>query len=156
MLTACGAPTPYQPVLDRYGYADQPLETDRYRVSFTGNILTPRETVEDYLLYRAAEVTLGSGNDYFLLVDQETERFTTFQTTTSGFGGSRGRFGSPYWYGPNASFATSTSRPRERYTAYANIIVRRGDKPEDDPDAYNARDVLERIGPSIVFAAEAS
>ena len=152
-LAACAVPTPYQPVTDRFGYAEQPLEADRYRVSFAGNNLTPRERVEDFLLYRAAEVTLDSGNDYFVLVDQDTERFTTFRTTTTGFGGFSGFYGSPYrygglWYGPG-SFATATSRPRERYTAYANIIVHRGDKPLDDPDAYDARDVIERLGPSI-------
>ena len=82
----------------------QPV-TDRYRVSFAGNNLTPREKVEDFLLYRAAEVTLDSGNDYFVLVDQDTERFTNFRTTTTGFGGFSGLYGSPYrfggvWYGP--------------------------------------------------------
>lgn len=157
-LAACTTPTPYQPVTDRYGYAEQPLETDRYRVSFAGNNLTPREKVEDFLLYRAAEVTLDSGNDYFILVDQDTERFTTFRTTTTGFGGFSGLYGSPYffngrWYGPG-SFATATSRPRERYTAYANIIVHQGEKPLDDADAYDARSVIERLGPTIVRAPE--
>ena len=152
LLAACASPTPYQPALDRYGYAVQTLETDRYRVSFAGNTLTPRETVEDFLLYRAAEVTLDSGGDYFVLVGQDIERFTTFRTTSSGFGGFSRFYGSPFSYrgfaGPG--FATATSRPRDRFTAYAQIVVHPGDKPDDDPDAFDARDVLERLGPSIV------
>ena len=152
LLAACASPTPYQPATDRFGYAVQTLETDRYRVSFAGNTLTPRETVEDFLLYRAAEVTLDSGRDYFILVGQDVERFTFFRTTSSGFGFSRVH-GSPYFYRggfAGSGFATATSRPRDRFTAYAQIVVHPGDKPEDDPDAFDARDVLQRLGPNIV------
>ncbi|WP_208539119.1 CC0125/CC1285 family lipoprotein [Algihabitans albus] len=156
LLAACASPTPYQPVEDRFGYAVQPLETDRYRVSFAGNSSTPRETVEDFLLYRAAEVTLDKGQDYFLLVDRDTERLTSFRTTGSGFG-SFSRFGGSPFYGrgfAGPSFATATTRPRDRFTAYAQIVVRQGEKPVDDPNAFDARDVLERLGPNIVRPEE--
>ena len=155
-LAACASPTPYQPVEKRFGYAVQPLESDRYRVSFAGNSLTPRETVEDFLLYRAAEVTLDQGQDYFLLVDHDTERFTTFRTTGSGFGSFSSFHGSRFYSGSFAgtSFGTSTSRPSDRFTAYAQIVVRPGEKPEDDPNAFDARDVLKRLGPNIVRPAE--
>ena len=47
-LAACAAsPTPYQIAGEDGGYADQQIESDRYRVSFEGNSATPRETVED-------------------------------------------------------------------------------------------------------------
>ena len=42
------------------GYADKQLAENRYRVSFRGNSATGRETVEDYPLRRAAEVTSES------------------------------------------------------------------------------------------------
>jgi hypothetical protein len=42
----------------RAGYSDQQIESNRFRVSFAGNSLTARETVERYLLYRAAELTV--------------------------------------------------------------------------------------------------
>lgn len=158
LLAACANPTPYQPAVDRFGYAVQPLETDRYRVSFAGNTLTPRETVENFLLYRAAEVTLNSGSDYFALVDQDIDRFTTFRTTSSGFGGFSRFYGPGFYRGgfAGSDFVTSTSRPRDRFTAYAQIVVHRGEKPEDNPSTYDARDVLERLGPMIVRPEESS
>ena len=149
-LGACASPTPYQPAFDGHGYAEQAIEDDRYRVTFSGNTLTPRETVENYLLYRAAEVTLQRGYDHFVVVDRETERTTTYVSTTTGFGGYRGyrsfHRGHPFGFG---DFATTTSRPRNRYAAFANIVMRDGDEPSDDPDAYDAREVLERLAPTI-------
>ena len=41
------------------------LSDNRWRVTFTGNSVTPRETVENYLLLRAAEVTLAAGHQPF-------------------------------------------------------------------------------------------
>lgn len=155
LLAACGSPTPYQPVVDGFGYAEQSLETDRYRVSFSGNSLTPRETVENYLLYRAAEVTLEKGFDYFVVAEEDVERSTQYRTTYSGVGAP---FGSVYGTRYRSRFsagglATSTSRPINSYEAYANIVLRRGEKPSDNPEAYDARDVLARLDPTIVREA---
>ena len=149
-LGACATPTPYQPALDGHGYAEQAIEDDRYRVTFSGNSQTPRETVENYLLYRAAEVTLQRGYDHFVIVDRETERTTTYVSTTTGFGGHHGFH--PFYRGYSSGFsrfATTTSRLRDRYAAFANIVMRGGEKPSDDPDAYDAREVLERLAPTI-------
>ena len=144
LVAACGTPTAYEPVSKGLGYSEQAIEEDRYRVTFAGNSLTPRETVENYLLYRAAEVTLNSGSDYFALVDQDIDRFTTFRTTSSGFGGFSRFYGPGFYRGgfAGSDFVTSTSRPRDRFTAYAQIVVHRGEKPEDNPSTYDARDVL--------------
>jgi hypothetical protein len=62
-LAACEmAPTPYQPATaSAPGYSEMRIENDRYRVSFSGNSSTPRDVVETYMLYRAAELTLQSG-----------------------------------------------------------------------------------------------
>src|SRR5689334_3716661 len=81
-LAACATPTPYQPRApgssgaSSGGYAESRIEGDRWRVSFTGNTLTSRETVESYLLYRAAELTLQQGFDGFTIVDRATDRHT--------------------------------------------------------------------------------
>lgn len=151
MLAACGTPTAYQPASKGLGYAEQAIEDDRYRVTFAGNSLTTRETVETYLLYRAAEVTLERGYDHFLVVDEETERSTTYHSTITGLGGHRAFHSYHYGYPFGISgIGTATVRPRDRYTAFANIVMRDGPKPVDDPVAYDARDVLERLGPTII------
>lgn len=144
LLTACGTPTPYQPAASDYGYDEQALEENRYRISFSGNSLTPRETVENYLLYRAAEVTLDKGYDYFLMVTQETERKTTYHGTITGFGS---RY-HDYPYGIGASTST-TAYPQDRYSSFATITLHHGSKPADDPKAYDARQLQERLAPTI-------
>ena len=80
VLSACATQTPYQPAsADRYGFSEQRIETNRIRITFRGNALTDRETVETYLLYRAAEVTIASGQDYFIVADRGTDAQTTLQ-----------------------------------------------------------------------------
>ena len=150
LVAGCTQPTPYAPAVDGKGYKEQQLENDRYRVPFTGNSATPRETVENYLLYRAAEVTLQTGHDHFRVVRQEIESETVYRTTLSGinsFGFSRFH----YYYQPFfAEVATGTSRPITSYEALANIIVIAGEPNEDDDQTYDARDVIEKLGPTIV------
>lgn len=156
-LTACTHPTPYQAEQDGQGFSDRAIEDDRFRVTFAGNFLTTRETVEDYLLFRAAEVTLQRGYDYFLVVEKDTERKTTAFThffdkdyPHSVYGYSRGDIlydGYFDRFGP--SYVLGATRERHRYTAFAEIQLRRGEKPDDDPDAYGAREVRDRLGPRI-------
>lgn len=155
VLTACGGPTPYKPAdpADGYGYSDQALEKNRYRVSFSGNADTPRETVQNYLLYRAAELTLATGNDYFIEARQETEKSTQYVGDAVGVGS----FGSPFCRGFGCGFgiSTTTSRPIDRYEAYAIIVTGSGPKP-DDLNAYDAREVKNTLETRIVRQPDAN
>ncbi|MBM3559299.1 MAG: hypothetical protein FJX53_05360 [Alphaproteobacteria bacterium] len=59
-LAACGGgPTLYQQEVDGYGYSQQQIEGNRYRVVFSGNSSTQRGTVENYVRFRAAEIALA-------------------------------------------------------------------------------------------------
>lgn len=151
LLAACGSPTPYQPVFDGYGYTEQRLEPNRFRVTFSGNSLTGRQTVENYLLFRAAEVTLISGNDHFVVVERDTERSTTYYSDFYGPGvfGGFSTYRSGIGFG---GFTTGTTRSSDRYTAQAYIVVYPGPKPPDDPNAYDARAVMENLSSRIVRA----
>src|SRR5947208_3545822 len=77
-LAACETATPYQPNIrgsaTSGGYSETRIEPNRWRVNFAGNSMTSRETVEGYLLYRAAELTLQNGGDWFEIVDRDTTR----------------------------------------------------------------------------------
>ncbi|MEM6489241.1 MAG: hypothetical protein AAF677_13415 [Pseudomonadota bacterium] len=152
-VAGCTEPTRYAPAVERDGYSDRPVETNRYQVSFSGNTRTSRETVETYLLYRAAEVTLAAGKDWFKVAERDTEAETRFRSFSTGFG--RSGFG-PFFYRSGFSHGffggvgTVNSRPITRYEAYANILVFEGEKPVEDPAAYDARSVIETLGPQIV------
>ncbi len=84
ILTACATATPYQPSENtdtRNGFSEIQIEKDRVKVTFDGNSLTDRQTVETYLLYRAAELTKGAGYDYFVITDRATDKKTRIQET---------------------------------------------------------------------------
>lgn len=151
LLAACAAPTPYQPVDGGYGYGQQQLEDNRYRITFAGNADTPRETVQNYLLFRAAEVTLESGHDYFTMVGQDVERstryFGTFDPAFPYYGRAAFTRGYPYGLVGAGSY---TTHPIDNYSAFADILVSKGEKPADDVNAYDARDVIERLRPLVV------
>src|SRR6188508_1430083 len=86
LLAGCMTPTPYVPRLEgqQTGYTDRALTQNRYRVTFTGNTATPRETVESYLLLRAAEVTRAAGFTNFMFDTRNTKANHSYQTIPYG------------------------------------------------------------------------
>jgi len=166
-LSACMTATPYAPATGtgeyRTGYWEEQIEPERFRVTFAGNSLTSRETVERYLLYRAAQLTLERGFDHFTLVDRDTEKHTStridrpFGPGPYGFWGPSWRyygrgFGwrswDPFWGDPFWDREIDV-RTVERYEATAEIVMGHGPKPATELRAFNARAVVDSIGPSI-------
>ncbi len=165
-LSACATATPYGPagVGSRYGYSDQRVDADRYRVSFAGNSVTSREQVEMALLLRAAEITAESGYDWFSTVNRATDRDVRLQTTPDPFYGQRY---SPFW-GPSWRYYRRgywspwgdpfwgrrdfDVREIDRFEASAEIVMGRGAKPAGDPNAFDAREVMQNLGPRVTRA----
>ncbi|UVO49555.1 hypothetical protein M0208_03145 [Sphingomonas sp. SUN019] len=179
LVAGCATPTTYRPAtgsgFSRTGYTDIRIEPNRYRVTFAGNTITDRDIVERYLLFRAAELTLQNGYDYFVMVDRDTDRQARTYSTGFGGGGFGGGFGNGYWgpswgfygrgygwrrfgggfgyggFGGFGGFNDFDVRTIDRYEASAEIVMRRGAPARDDVRAFNARAVTESIGPSIVL-----
>ena len=147
-LTACATPTLYAPAANGYGYFEQPIEFNRYRVTFNGNSVTPRQTVENYLLYRAAEFTLQTGRTHFQVVSRNTEKNTTYVSTSSGWFDYGGWYSRGYGY-PSIGIGITDTQPISSYQANAEIIVMSAPEAAGDPRSYNARDVLRNLGPTI-------
>jgi hypothetical protein len=148
LIAACaGGPTPYQQAQDGYGYSEQRFEENRYRVSFAGNSATSRQTVEDFLLYRAAELTVQTGHDWFEVVHRNTMQ------DYSGFGGSPQMglgVGSGGDFGVGLSFPVLGGGGATGYTADMDILVHDGEKPQQNPDAYDAFAVISRLQPKVL------
>ncbi|QZH76507.1 MAG: hypothetical protein JY451_01995 [Erythrobacter sp.] len=168
----CATPTPYQPEIAhsqvRGGYSDQQLAPDRYRVTFHGNSLTSRETVEAFLLYRAAELTVASGADWFAVIDRETDHTITREIRRDPlydpwFGPAYGGW-LPYWrysvrgsgwrawdpYHADPFWADRfDERQIEEFEATAEIRTGQGAPPTGAERAYDARAVIEAIGPRV-------
>ena len=173
LVSACATATPYQPNLPGQsvsgGFSEQRLEGDRFKVSFAGNSLTSRDTVEAYLLFRAAELTVQQGYDWFSVVERDTERdrrtyverdpfYRPWYGPTYGawrpywryYGGGFGwrswdpYFGDPFWAD------RLDVRTVEKFEATAEVVMRKGPKPADDARAFDARGVMENIGPRVM------
>lgn len=151
---ACSTPTPYQTTDNRgYGYSETRIEKNRFRVKFSGNSLTRRETVENYLLFRSAELTKMAGYDYFVFSTQATDEKTYYRSTFDGFPGyghyyhGFDRYGRYGRYG--GGVGTTVTTPVTQYTAYADIVMFKGSKNERDVKAFDADDVLNSLGPRI-------
>jgi hypothetical protein len=148
LLAGCAAaPTPYQQQnQEGQGYREQRIEANRFRVSFSGNTFTSRETVENYLIYRAAELTIANGYDWFVLAGKETEAHTRYDqmVTNMGFGP---YFAWDYW--PRNSVAVSTAIPVTDYQAYGYVTMFKGTKPATDPTAFDARAVEQSLAPTV-------
>jgi len=167
LLAGCQTATPYQPLTRNArtggGYTDQQIEPNRFRVTFAGNAMTSRETVETYLLYRAAQLTVDRGFDWFEMADRNTEKQSNTYLTQPfgpgpyGYWGPmwryRGRgFGwrdwDPYWGNPFWAGSVDVTTIN-RYEAMAEIVTGRGAKPAGNARAFDARQVLTNLAPRV-------
>ena len=175
LLSACATATPYQPNLPGQavsgGYSEQRVEANRFRVNFSGNSLTSRETVEGYLLFRAAELTVQEGYDWFAVVDRNTETdrrtyverdplYSPWYGPSYGYwrpywryyGGFGWRTWDPWWGDPVWADRMDV-RTVTKFEASAEIVMNRGAKPADDPRAFDARAVIANLGPRVTRPA---
>jgi hypothetical protein len=165
-LSACETATPYQQLNPNNayagGYRDVRLDATHWRVSFSGNSMTSRDTVERYLLYRAAELTATQGFDWFEELHQATDRQTDVYVDPYYSSWSYGYGWQPYWrfrrfyggwatWGPGWGYdpwGPAYVSTFNRYEASAEIVMGRGPKP--DAKALDAREVMANLGPGIV------
>lgn len=164
-LSACATQPIYRPVgVDgaRTGYAEQRIDSDRYRVSFQGNSLTSRERVETGLLLRAAELTRENGYDWFATTNRNTDVDKRYRVSDpwayspySGLG-----YWGPSWRYYNRGYWSPWRDPfwgprdfdvrqYEKFEATAEIVMGRGPKPAGDPNAFNAAEVISNLGPQF-------
>ena len=161
-LTACETATPYQPLSrasqQAGGFSELRIEANRWRVTFQGNSLTSRQTVENYLLYRAAELTVAQGFDWFETADRHTDKHVDTWVDPDPFAygpgwrpnwryyGRRGWRGwDPYWGDPFIDVQTV-----EQFEASAEIVMGHGPTPAGDGRALDAHAVLTNLHDHIV------
>jgi hypothetical protein len=178
LLGACATsgPTPYQPAQSgQFGFTEQRIEQNRFRITFEGNSRTTRERVEDSLLLRAADVTLQNQYDWFQIVTRATDPKTysvpvpgssfAYSHSFASYRAFHPRFGwvvvhDPFWspFGPFGSrwgsrWDDGGTREVTRFQATAEVILGRGPKPAGRPDVFDARDVSANLTPRLASAA---
>jgi hypothetical protein len=173
-VSSCMTATPYQPEVRGQrihgGYSEKALGGNRYQVTFDGNTLTSRERVEGYLLYRAAELTVQNGFEWFRIVNRETERDRRTYIDPSPY--YRPWYGYNYWrpywryyrprygwndwypYGRDPFWADDNEiRTVQEYEAHAEIVMGRGAVLQDET-VFDARKVMYDLRPSIELPKE--
>ena len=133
------------------GYTDQQIDQNRFRVSYQGSSQTPRVTVENFLLLRAAQVSLQAGFPYFEFDTRDTKTKTTYFSTFTGWPGwgGYGRYGWYGWDGPGL-YDDTTTVPITRYEAYAEIVLLTDSQGHGDPHALDAKSVVAHLEPLAV------
>lgn len=154
LLVGCATETPYKPAEERgdYGYTETELGDNRYRITFTGNSSTPSETVQDYALLRAAELTLTKGYDWFEAANRNSDKSVRSTTTDTGFGAGVSRSQTAYrncdllgncdtvvtsgTFATGPGVATTTNRTSYQYSIE---VVMRKNPMEDSAGSYDAQ-----------------
>src|SRR6266851_5323348 len=137
LLVGCLAPTPFKPAERRAsdGYTVERLEADRFRIGFAGNEATSPRQVADSLAYLAAQVTLRNAADYFVVDANKIARVNTYHAMGS--------------YSEDVYCCRSRGVTGHEYEASAEITIRKGKAPPDDPAAHDAREVAEALAPRV-------
>lgn len=136
--------TPYQPKNMLGGYSEEKILDNLYRVEFKGNQHSKPGKIQNYLMYRCAELTQEMGYDYFAIVSEERHfdetsirptRGASFQTSSSMSGGTRTTV--------NPDLQTATSN-----TNYTGVYVVKFLENVDDKyknTVFYASDVLSEL-----------
>lgn len=157
---------PYHPasVHGSEGYSEVRVAPDRYRVTFSGDAFTSRDTVEGYLLFRSAELTVQQGYEWFRVVDRETERQVERDPAYDPWYGHDYSYWRPYWRYYGRPYGWREWNPWigdpfwslrmdmatvEHWEATIEIVMSSGARPSGDGRVFNAREVIERLGPTI-------
>lgn len=171
-LAGCATPTTYHPAADvavnSPGYSDKKISADTYQVNFTGNSVTSRDTVDRYLFYRAAQLTLQKGYRTFTLVKGDNaidaDVYANLEPAGPGFGWNgwggyfvptwryHGAFGwrdwAPWQNGPFWGDTLDITQV-DNYQATATIKMSNTPVTASTPRSYDAQTVVERLAPTI-------
>ncbi|RJS92944.1 hypothetical protein [Salinisphaera sp. Q1T1-3] len=149
LLSACASGPAYRPAPQPgdYGYRDTMLTSEQFRVSFSGSDGTARETVENFALFRAADVALSQGAERFRVVSRDTSPITAYNdfgpSANVGYGYG---FGAPYW-GTGIGYSTG-GRSETRYETVLMIQIG-PDVPDDGPNVYDASQIKHNLAPIV-------
>ncbi|MCQ8184503.1 CC0125/CC1285 family lipoprotein [Parvularcula maris] len=114
LLAACTTATPFKEASKSGapGYSDVKISSSVYRVSFKGNSQTERETVENSLLFRSAQIAEQNGAPFFQIIDRDVDRqfVENDAIDTDGFTLAGYSVEDPYQAGTDANFHNARFR----------------------------------------------
>lgn len=148
-LSACA--TPYGKYGLLGGFTDARIDDNTFSISVDTNGFTSQQTTSMQALYRAAELTVENGFDYFFIASNANNS-TSMAMAIPGSSTSNTTINA---YGSTAyARTTTTSTPTTVMPMVfpnSTLIVKsfKGTKPEGATNAYDARAVIKYLGPQI-------
>jgi len=146
LLAGCASTPVYSPQGAPFasGYAQQRVDERHWRVEYYGSPRASRALVERYLLFRSAELTTGSGYQWFATIDHLTDtEIVIYAPPLPGRAPPHGgRYGDLGMRGP-------VSRPPsfDRFVSRQTIEMGLGAAP---PGAFNASAVEQLLAPAVL------
>ncbi|GEM_PF-1155986 len=159
-IAGCGlwSPSKYAPYSSwgQQGYRETPLDSSTYQVTFSGNAATAADVVDRYALYRAAELTVEHGFDYFVVVDAQHNEAHNSTTTAMPTGNNTeiqhtidpqtGQWVPVAVTTTNYQTMTTTTTS---HTVTKTVRMFKGERPADNLEAYDAKSMIQVMGPTI-------
>lgn len=149
-LSACASLAPYGPQQSArgQGFSEQRIESNRFRVTYNG--VGAPGPVADRALFRAAQLTVDQGYDWF----EVTHRWIDGRPDSAGgvrpsvsIGAGSGRYGGYRSSGVGVGLGFDLSGPQPTSTTL-EVVMGRGARP-DRAEAYDARGVQDSIRPRL-------
>jgi len=141
LLLFCGCATSYRSrgfLGD--GYSEEDLGADRWRVTFAANFLTPPERIDEFLLFRCAELTVEKHSSFFLVV-HGTEDDMSLKAVRPDL------IDPPSW-ASNTPEAPGAKHSKKKRTVAVVIKIFKS-KPAGYPKVYDAQELIQQLSPRM-------
>lgn len=128
------------------GYSEQQIESNRYSVTYRAPGGADAQTLQDYALLRAADLTLEHNHSWFWVDRRGTDGGGRRSGPSLGIGVGGGSFGHHSGVGVGAGFSFPLGGGGGPTATSATLEVRFGEGPKpDDPNAYDARSIATNL-----------
>ncbi|MEO1119815.1 MAG: hypothetical protein AAFW88_00975 [Pseudomonadota bacterium] len=150
-VAACASP---EPVYKKstgprdYGFSERRLDANTFEVQFRDAPESDRAAVERFMLYRAAELTLSNGFDWFRVVNREARQGGATGLDLGGLGVGVGVVGGSS-SGVGGGLSIGLPIAKDPTFVKAQIEMYAAPQPSGEADAYDARSLISsRASPS--------
>lgn len=151
LLALSGCATPYGKYGLLGGFTDSRIDENTFSISVDTNGFTSQQTTSMQALYRAAELTVENGFDYFVVLN-EASNPTSMAMAMPGNSMSNttiNAYGSTAYARTTTTSAPTTIVPVAFPNSTLTIKSFKGGKPEGAGNAYDARSVMKYLGPRL-------
>ena len=148
-LTACA--TPYGKYGLLGGFTDSRIDENTFSISVDTNGFTSQQTTSMQALYRAAELTVENGFDFFVVAigANNSTSMAMAMPSSSTSNTTVNAYGSTAYARTTTTYAPTTVMPVVFPNSTLIIKSFKGAKPEGVPNAYDAHAVMKYLGPQL-------